>query len=140
MHGIKFSKLIGDGDSRVTKRLPEILPYGQAIRVEKIECRNYLLRNYSQKMMSLTKRTEFPIEIRKKIVNNIIRMRTDITCAIKFRKAEDKHLHQKIAGLRFDIANAPNHRIFDYHENCSTYFCDKKSIQLNDQIKKLAIS
>jgi len=68
------------------------------LRVEKIECRNHLLRNYSQKMMSLTKRTEFPIEIRKKISNNIIRMRTDITCAIKFRKAEDKPLHQKIAG------------------------------------------
>jgi len=25
-------------------------------------------------------------------------MRTDITCAIKFRKAEDKPLHQKITG------------------------------------------
>jgi len=49
-------------------------------------------------MMALTKRTEFPIEIRKKISNNIIRLRTDITCAIKFRKAEDRPLHEKISG------------------------------------------
>lgn len=32
-----------------------------------------------------------------------------------------------ILGLRFDIVNAPNHRIFDDHKNCSQYFCDKKS-------------
>lgn len=40
---------LGDGDSSVTKRLNDILPYGHALRVEKIECRNHLLRNYSKK-------------------------------------------------------------------------------------------
>lgn len=46
--------------------------------------------------MSLTERTEFPIEIRKNISNNIIRMRTDITCALNLEKL--KPLHQKITG------------------------------------------
>lgn len=49
-------------------------------------------------MMALTKKTEFPIYIRKKISNNILRMRSDITCAVKFKKTEDKPLHQKITG------------------------------------------
>lgn len=88
----------GDGDSSVTKRLNEILPYGQSLRVEKIECRNHLLRNYSKKMMALCKRTDFPIDIRKKISDNILRLRTDITSAVKFHKLENKPLPQKISG------------------------------------------
>ncbi|KAF0748505.1 YqaJ domain-containing protein [Aphis craccivora] len=96
MHGVKYSKLIGDGDSSVTKRLNEILPYGPSLRVEKIECRNHMLRNYSQKMSALTKRTEFPIAIRKKIADNLVRLRTDITKAIQYRKSKEKPLQQKI--------------------------------------------
>jgi len=48
--------------------------------------------------MTLSKNTDYPIEIRKKISKNILRMRTDITCAINFRKLEDKPLNEKIAG------------------------------------------
>lgn len=91
---------LGDGDSSVTKRLNEILPYGPSLRVEKIECRNHLLRNYSKKMMALSKRTDFPIEIRKKIQNNIIRLRTDITCAIKFHSQQNEPLSQQISGTK----------------------------------------
>jgi len=32
-----------------------------------------------------------------------------------------------ILGLRFDISNAPYHRLFDNHEKCSTYFCKEKN-------------
>jgi len=88
--------VLGDGDSSVTKRLNEILPYGPSLRVEKIECRNHMLRNYSQKMSALTKRTEFPNAIRKKIADNLVRLRTDVTKAIKYRKSEEKPLQQKI--------------------------------------------
>jgi hypothetical protein len=76
---IEKKNVLGDGDSSVTKRLNEILPYGPGLRVEKIECRNHMLRNYSQKMSALTKRTEFPILIGKKIADNLVRLRTDIT-------------------------------------------------------------
>ena len=54
--------IIGVGDSSVTKILHEILPYCQALRVEKIECRNHLLRNYSQKMTALTKNPNFQLK------------------------------------------------------------------------------
>lgn len=62
------------------------------------------MRNYTQKMTGLTKRTDLPIEIRKKICNNILKMRTDITCAVKYRKSEDKSLYQQISG-KFSIIN-----------------------------------
>jgi len=80
------------------KRLNEVLPYGSSLRVQKIECRNHLLRNYSKKIMALSKRTDLPIEIGKKIRNDIIRLRTDITCAIKFHNQQNKSLSQKISG------------------------------------------
>lgn len=94
---------LGDGDSSVTKRLNDILPYGPGLRVEKIECRNHMLRNYSQKMSALAKRTEFPIGIRKKISENLVRLRTDITKAIQFRKSEEKPLQLKILGNQYII-------------------------------------
>jgi len=46
--------------------------------------------------MTLSKRTDYPIDIRKKITQNIIRMRTDITCAINYRKSEENHYIKKI--------------------------------------------
>jgi len=57
---------IGDGGSSVTKRLNDILPYGPNLRVEKIECRNHMLRNYSQKISALAKRTELLLAFVKK--------------------------------------------------------------------------
>ncbi|XP_050431109.1 uncharacterized protein LOC126839738 [Adelges cooleyi] len=36
----------GDGDSSITRRLAEIMPYGPSLIIQKIECRNHLLRNY----------------------------------------------------------------------------------------------
>ncbi|CAI6351071.1 unnamed protein product [Macrosiphum euphorbiae] len=64
-------------------------------------------------------------------------MRTDVTCAINFRKLEDKPLNEKIAGLRFDINNAPNHRIFENHAKCSEYFCKKSGVVQNISLFKL---
>ncbi|KAL4104017.1 hypothetical protein QTP88_019330 [Uroleucon formosanum] len=135
MHGVKYSKIIGDGDSSVTKRLNEILPYGPSLRVEKIECRSHMLRNYSQKMSALTKRTEFPIAIRKKIAVNLVRLRTDVTKAIQYRKSEEKPLQQKILNLKYDITNAPNHRLFNCHKKCAPYFCEKSADNSVDNCK-----
>jgi len=36
-----------------------------------------------------------------------------------------------ILGLRFDIGNAPNHRIFENHAKCSKYFCKKSGVVQN---------
>ncbi|XP_050063239.1 uncharacterized protein LOC126552568 [Aphis gossypii] len=122
LHGLKFNKLIGDGDSSVSKRLHELLPYGPRLLVEKIECRNHILRNYGQKLMALTKKTLYPCYIRKFITRNIIRFRTAITKSIAYRKNLDQSLYEKIEGLRKDITNGPYH-IFGEHTKCEVYFC-----------------
>lgn len=80
----------------------EVLPYGPHFTVQKIECRNHLLRNSGQKLLALTKRTEYPVHIRKFIQNNILRFRSDITKAVQYRKASDLSMSNKITGLKFD--------------------------------------
>ncbi|CAN8019835.1 unnamed protein product [Ixodes persulcatus] len=46
MHGLKYNRLIADGDSSTYRALLEAAPYGNQM-VQKIECRNHILRNYS---------------------------------------------------------------------------------------------
>lgn len=80
------------------KRLNEVLPYGPHFTIQKIECRNHLLRNYGQQLLALTKRTEYPVHIRKFMQTNILRFRSDITKAVQYRKASDLTMSKKIAG------------------------------------------
>jgi hypothetical protein len=44
MHNLKYTKIIGDGDSRESMR------YGPHCFIEKIECRNHIMRSYSNKI------------------------------------------------------------------------------------------
>lgn len=96
---IVYNIKLGDGDSSVTKRLNEVLPYGSDFKVKKIECRNHLLRNYCTKLMTLTKRTDYPITVRKCIVKNIIRFRSDITKATDYHLNNGSSIQQKTAGI-----------------------------------------
>ncbi|KAF0691245.1 YqaJ domain-containing protein, partial [Aphis craccivora] len=70
MHGLKYNKLIGNGDSSFTNKLNEVMPYGPE---------NHLRRNYGMKMSALSKKIEYPAIIRKFITTNILRFRSDIT-------------------------------------------------------------
>lgn len=89
---------LGDGDSSVTKRLNEVLPYGSDFKIKKIECRNHLLRNYCTKLMTLAKQTNYPIVVRKCITSNILRFRSDITKAMEHHLKNEMPVLQKIAG------------------------------------------
>lgn len=53
MYGLKFTKMIGDGDSSVHNKLLESRPYGPTL-VQKIECRNHLLRNFSSNLREIS--------------------------------------------------------------------------------------
>ncbi|XP_060881668.1 uncharacterized protein LOC132953151 [Metopolophium dirhodum] len=99
MHGLKYNKLIGDGDSSVTKRLADIMPYGPRLQVIKIECRNHLLRNYGTKLRAMTLNTKFPISLRNHIKSNILRFRFSITKAIEYHNSLlDQTDYQKSVG------------------------------------------
>lgn len=53
MYGIRYQKLIADGDSSVYKKILEAKPY-KNLTVQKIECRNHLLRNFCNKLRDIT--------------------------------------------------------------------------------------
>ena len=93
----------GDGDSSVTNKLNEVMPYGPDFKIQKIECRNHLLRNYSQKITAAAKKCIYPIPLRRFILSNIIRFRTGIVTAIKYRKTENKTTSQQISGFLISI-------------------------------------
>lgn len=99
------------------KKLSGLMPYGPDLPVQKIECRNHLLRNVGSKLQALTKITNFPVSQRKLVTENIVRLRMAITKAARFRREEDVAEEEKVANLRKDILNAPYH-VFGSHGNC----------------------
>lgn len=54
--------------------------------IEKIKCRNHLLRNFCQKLTNVAKLTQYPINLRKHILFNILRFQSDVTKAVKYQK------------------------------------------------------
>lgn len=67
MYNLIYHKVIADGDSNTFKRILDFHPY-QNVVVQKIECKNYILRNYSRKIRDLVKDTKAgPMSLRKKI-------------------------------------------------------------------------
>lgn len=93
MHGLKFNKLVGDGDSSIMKKIMQQMPYGPNLIVQKIECKNHLLRNFCNKLKALGKKTNnakgfVPVHIRKKVEANVLRMRKAIVGAVNYRKVQ----------------------------------------------------
>lgn len=81
------------------------MPYGPMLLVEKIECRNHILRNYGQKLMGITKKTDYPCYLRKFISRNILRFRTAVTKAINHRKNLNDTMQEKIEGKIIKLFN-----------------------------------
>ena len=52
-HGVKYLKLIGDGDSSVMATVRQSVPYGS--HVEKIECANHAVKCYRSQLEQLAK-------------------------------------------------------------------------------------
>ncbi|KAF0746511.1 YqaJ domain-containing protein, partial [Aphis craccivora] len=140
LHKLKFNKLISDGDSSVTKRLKEILPYGPGYIVQKIECRNHMLRNYIQKLTFIAKKTNYPIKLRQFILKNILKFRTAIVTAIRHRKNENFFARPKAlnCNLSADLFNSPYH-IFGEHSKCDDYFCKKRLLEEENWVQRAEI-
>lgn len=128
-HGIKYLRLIGDGDSSVTKKLQIHKPYGTQ-QIEKIECVNHLLRNTCNKLRELSRSTRssthqpIPLKLRKKLEISILRFRVAIKKAAMYHTNTNKTYSEKLLGFKKDIINCPNH-IFGNHTKCETYFCNR---------------
>ncbi|XP_071056943.1 uncharacterized protein [Onthophagus taurus] len=139
MHGLKYTKIVGDGDSSVYKKILETRPYGSAC-IEKIECRNHLDRNLGTKLREISRRKKslstnccVPISIRKHIMTSTQRLCIAIKKATQYRATETNDLADKIKLLKHDILNCPSH-IFGEHKDCVAinYFnCSPKDSEVN---------
>lgn len=80
-HNLIYKNLIGDGDSSVIKKLRINKPHGNDVEIQKIECCNHILRNYSTRIRDIsTKRKStsgnvVPGFIRTKIKESLLRLR-----------------------------------------------------------------
>ncbi|XP_071037671.1 uncharacterized protein [Parasteatoda tepidariorum] len=126
MHGLIYSKFIGDGDSNFFKKILDSRPY-DSVTVEKIECTNHLLRNACNKLKEIVKCGKYGHHtLRKLLDDRILRFRTAVTMAVRFRKNEENaNENNRIRALKEDILNVPMH-IFGCHDHCASYFCKKK--------------
>ncbi|KAK4886106.1 hypothetical protein RN001_002377 [Aquatica leii] len=122
LFGVRYSTLIADGDSSTYKKILETRPYKNRT-VEKIECINHLLRNFCNKLKALTIDTRFPVLLRKQLGKNILRFRSAVVGAIKYRK-ENNNNSNSVTLLKTDIDNSYYH-IFGNHRNCLTYYCNR---------------
>ena len=129
MYGLKFSKFIGDGDSNFYKKILDSRPYTN-MSIEKIECKNHLLRNACNKLKDLARNSQFKhVTLRKIVGDKIMRVRTAVCMAVKFRKGESGLTeNEKIRNLRKDILNIPNH-VYGHHNECSAYFCKRQKFE-----------
>ncbi|KAL4085345.1 hypothetical protein QTP88_027204 [Uroleucon formosanum] len=120
MYGIRYHKLIADGDSSVYKQILDARPY-KNLTVEKVECRNHLLRNFCKKLKEIAiKKETGKLQHRKLLKNNILRLRRGIVSAIQYRKQHNYTEND----LRNDILNSVDH-VFGQHDKCASYFCEK---------------
>lgn len=84
MHNLIYNKLIGDGDSSVSKKLSMAKPYGPNCPIKKIECKNHILRNYMNRLNDIAGKrkcssgTVVPGILRKLVKDNKLRLRYTI--------------------------------------------------------------
>lgn len=125
VHKLKYAKIIGDGDSSVYKKICQARPYGPNFYIQKIECRNHVLRNFCNKMKEIVKVPKMDAKVRTFLKNNILRSRIGIVSAIRYRKAQPLSEEEKVQLLKKDILCGPKH-VMGYHVDCKAngeYFC-----------------
>lgn len=125
MYNIIYGRLIADGDSSTYSRILEERPY-KDITVEKIECRNHILRNLCNKLVNVSKDTKYPSYMRKMItIQRKFAIRKVICCAIRRHNMDTSALGERINKLHTDICNSYNHA-FGHHNECLEYYCTSK--------------
>lgn len=131
MYGVKYGTLIADGDCSVYNTILKSRPYAD-LTVEKIECRNHVLRNYGNKMKDIATNSKLQyINLRKLLASNIVRLRIAVVCAARYWKALPNISElERVNGFISDVVNAPKH-IFGDHSKCRKYFCKPSEKEQN---------
>ncbi|VDI80112.1 Hypothetical predicted protein [Mytilus galloprovincialis] len=123
-HGVRYMRLVADGDSSVEARIRQHVPvWGQ--RVEKIECANHACKCLRSHLEQLVMDKPSYKGKNKLTKANRLRITSSIRCAIR-RRAQEENRPLAIRKLKHDILNTVNH-VFGIHENCSDDFCKEES-------------
>lgn len=135
MYGIIYARMVGDGDSSTYAKILGAKPYDNHI-VEKIECRNHILRNLCNKLRSVAKDTKYSLAHRKTLTNEkVMSMRKVIVKSIKHHKHSSISKNVSITLLHNDIVNSIAHAYGD-HRLCSEYNCTKEKNYFTERIMK----
>lgn len=117
MHNLIYERFIADGDSSTYTKIIETRPYPN-ITVEKLNCRNHLLRRFCNNMQKLTTDTRYPVKDRKLLTKGkILSARKYICDAIRLNKAD-----KNCENLHYDINNSVCHA-FGKHSKCKKDIC-----------------
>lgn len=129
LHGVRYLRYIGDGDSSVMANIAEKCPYGR--RVIKVPCRNHSLRAYTSGLYGIACNTALgDARTRAKVRTQIPRLVKGVNCAIaKYSKAECLKDPQRVSKLKEELKNGPSH-VFGDHEKCGDW-CEKKKYPNN---------
>ncbi|KAK3089294.1 hypothetical protein FSP39_002467 [Pinctada imbricata] len=129
-HGVRYMRIIGDGDSSVYARIRDEIPvWGRYVVKE--ECSNHVtkcLRSNLEKLVS-----DNPLYKGKNHLTKSVRIRivSAVRGSIRFRSKEMKDGKRSrddaVRMLKHDIRNCVHH-IFGYHSDCSD-FCKAKGQQ-----------
>lgn len=116
-HGLVYKRLISDGDSSTHSKILEAHPYDNTT-VEKVECRNHIMRNFCNKLQALTTETKYLLRHRKCVTRKaIMALRCTIIKAIK------KHKDNSDVELLFNDILLSHRHAFGDHSRCKNYFC-----------------
>ena len=116
MHGIRYMRVIGDGDSSVMCDIHQYVPVWGHM-VTKIECANHAIKCYTNRLQKIIQ--DFPnYKGKGKLTQPAIkRLTAGARCAIKMHTDSNN-----IDLLRADLRNGPSH-VFNDHSKCSPLFC-----------------
>ena len=130
LHGVRYTRFIGDGDSSVYSTLITSVPvWGRDI--QKIECANHCCKCYRGALERLVQDNpsykgagKLTKKMRQKLVSAA-------RCAIKMRsKYPDRVKARKL--LEKDLLNGPLH-CFGHHDHCSQDFCSTAKEKLRQK-------
>lgn len=129
VHRVRCTRLIGDGDSNLMKKVQENVSFGS--RVIKVECANHAVRRYFKALERIQRNTsKFSgargVEARKLLLLRMSRLIIGAREGIKRNAVPNlqEPEQQKISKLSAELLNGPAH-VFGKHDSCSD-FCTRK--------------
>lgn len=138
-YNLRFSHLVGDGDSSVICDLNNAGLYkNPMLQIEKIECVNHLKRNLRGALRTLA--ASCALYSRYLTDEKIERMLKAVACARTYWNKSNEPWPIKVANIRKDINNIPSH-VFGDHKLCASYFCkgpkeNEKKISSGIEVKR----